>query len=231
MDFVEAYPLSVYLSALPFVPINSALYRAFHDKHNFPFIAGGYEKSWSPLLMIFSAHDSESVMTSVAFSPDKQRVACGLSGGVIRIWDLTNNHNPVPVSKINTCGDSVNALAFSADGNRIVYGSRDGKIGVWDIISEVEHSSPFDTLYGAIGGVTWVATSPDGLTVIAGPQTGGLKVWELASGVEVMFLSGSDAAGGSIAALSFDGSRLLYGSHGGDIIVFSFPSGLKDYVT
>jgi WD40 repeat protein len=229
MDFIEAYPISVYLSALPFVPIKSALYRAFHDKHNFPFIAGGYEKSWSPLLMLISAHDSESIMTSVAFSPDKQRVACGLSGGVIRIWDLTNN--PVPISKINTRGDCVKALAFSADGNRIICGSENGKIGVWDIISEVELFSPFDTLYGAVGGVAWVATSPDGLTVIAGPQTGGLKVWELASGVEVTFLSDFDATDASIAALSFNGSRLLYGSHDGDIIVFSFPSGSKDYVT
>jgi WD40 repeat protein len=89
MDFTEVYPPSVYLSALPFTPINSALYRMFHDKDHFPSIAGGYEKSWSHLLMTFSAHDSDSVMLSVTFCPDKQRVACGFSHGVIRIWDLT----------------------------------------------------------------------------------------------------------------------------------------------
>jgi WD40 repeat protein len=229
MDFTEAYPLSVYLSALPFAPVNSVIYHTFHDKHDFPSIAGGYEKSWSPLLTVFSAHDSDSIVASVAFSPDKQHVACGLSGGIIRIWDLAKN--PMPVSKLKTRGGDVQALAFSADGRSIIFGSQDGTIGVWDIVSEVELLSPLDTLYGAVGGIAWLSISPDCSMVIAGPLMGGLKVWNLTSGAEVTFLPDSDTARASVAALSFDGSRLLYGSYDGDLIIFGVPSGVKDYVT
>lgn len=224
MDFTEVYPLSVYLSALPFTPINSALYRAFHDKDNFPSIAGGYEKSWSPLLMTFSSHDSDSVMLSVAFYSDKQHLACGLSHGVIRIWDLTTS--PVAVSKLNAQGGDVKALAFSADGRNITSGSQDGIIRVWDVISGAELFSPLDTLYGGVGGVAWVAIFPSRLWVIAGPESGGLKIWDLESGADVTFLPNSDAMFASTAAVSPDGGRLLCGSNNGDVTIFVIPSGV-----
>lgn len=78
------------------------------------------------------AHDS--VVTSVAFSPDGCHVISGSDDATIQIWDVSLGKRaggPLFGHKIN-----VTAVAFSPDGSRIVSGSWDKTIRtIWDTSS------------------------------------------------------------------------------------------------
>jgi hypothetical protein len=54
---IEEHPLLVYLSALPFTPTTSPPYQIFHDVDLYPFISGGFQYSWSPLLLVVEHAD------------------------------------------------------------------------------------------------------------------------------------------------------------------------------
>ena len=129
MTSMEEHPLLIYLTALPFTPIDSILYKTFHDKETFPWIAGGFEKAWSPLQMQLRGH-LDGVL-SVAFSPDGTRIVSGSLDRSVRIWDVASGEEVCPPLLGHHL--SVTSVAYSPDGKQIVSASFDGTVGVWDV--------------------------------------------------------------------------------------------------
>jgi len=68
-----------------------------------------------------------------AVSPDAARVAAGVRGGVITVWDTATGE------KIELVGGHSNhylhALAFSRDGNSLASAAEDGKVQIWNPVS------------------------------------------------------------------------------------------------
>jgi WD40 repeat protein len=109
---IEEHPLLVYLTALPFTPINTLLYSTFVTD-DIPRIVGGFTQSWSPLLHMFQAH--ENAVWSLAYFPDGTRIATSSDNSVIRIWDVISGSEIIsPLA--GHVKDGVRCLAVSSDG-------------------------------------------------------------------------------------------------------------------
>jgi WD40 repeat protein len=202
---MEEHPLLIYQTALPFTPVDSILYKTFHDKQLFPWIAGGFQKGWSSLQMQLCGH-SEGVL-SVAFSPDGTRIVSGSSDCSIRIWDFAFGGEVCPPLMGHTL--SVTSVAYSPDGKQIVSSAFDGTVGLWDArTGAVLHMRPVEASW-----VNAVCFSPDGKRIISGSE----RPIEVALGPD--FIEPLRGRGGS-NLVAFDSND--YTSLGDDL------AGLKD---
>jgi WD40 repeat protein/tRNA A-37 threonylcarbamoyl transferase component Bud32 len=142
-----------------------------------------------------------SVVRSVAFSPDGQRLASASNDQTVKFWDTTTGKELLSL-KGHT--GPVFGVAFSPDGQRLASaGGMDRMVKLWDTATGKE----LLTLKGHVSSVTSVAFSPDGQRLAsAGGST--VKLWETATGKELFTLKG---ASGSVA-FSPDGQRLASAS-------------------
>jgi WD40 repeat protein len=242
-DPIADHPLSVYYSALPFVPIHSTLFQTFHDRNIFSVVVAGFETSWSPLLRIIPGYPEPVV----AFSRDGTRVACGSFKKCldIRVLDLTSGLDVV--SPLHGEGNGITSLTFSHDGSRMVSGDRQGIITMWDAVSG---RKAFQLHAAHKYGVYLVEFSPDGQRFVSGSSNDGrgfstpsstnpdnllphfseLQVWDASSGIQLLHLN-------TAAPLAFspDGAQfvLVYGiniidvyeTSSGQLLATSLPSG------
>lgn len=181
-DSIEEHPLSVYYSALPFAPTTSAVYQMFHNNQIFPFIEGGFQKSWSPLLMVLSTHDD--LVLSVAFSPDGSRIVSGSRDMTIRVWDTVSGAQSLGPLRGHI--NEVSSVAFWPDGTKIVSGSDDRTVRVWDASAGRELCPP---LRGHKRSVTSVIVSPDGTRIASGSLDHTICIWQTTSTSDYKFLT------------------------------------------
>ena len=75
----------------------------------------------------------KSSVSTIAYSPDGQTIACGTYGNTIELWDVSRWENRKMI-KGHTKG--ISSLVFSPDGQTLVSGSWDGTIQLWDAHTE-----------------------------------------------------------------------------------------------
>jgi WD40 repeat protein len=217
---IEEHPLLVYFSALPFAPINSTIYKKFHNVDTFPTIAGGYQQTWSPQLLVMGEHDG--FVRSVAFSPDGNSVASGSTDHTVRVWDATTGVQILPALH----GDNtlVYAVAFAPNGTRIISGSGSGAIRIWNSSTGSQICSP---LLGHEREVWAVAFSPDGTRIVSGSGDKTIRIWDASSGAEI--LPALRRHENSVRTVAFfpDGTRIVSGSDDHTIRVWDASSGLE----
>jgi WD40 repeat protein len=205
---IKEHPLLVYFGALPFAPINSAIYKQFCDAQLFPTISGGYQQSWSPLLLVLTGHSH--CVYSVAYSPDGKHIVSGSHDKTVRVWNGSSGFEIFPALRGHE--DAVLSVAFSPDGKRIISGSRDKTVRVWDAKSGVEILL---CLQGHEGAVCSVAISPDGTRFISGSADKTVRIWDAQLGVEI--LPALHGHGHVVMAVAFspDGTQIVSGSGDG----------------
>ena len=77
---------------------------------------------------------SNANATTLAFSPDRARVASGAEDGAVRVWDVSSG---ALVQTLPTGGPIV-ALSFAPDGRTLLAASVDKTVRIWEVGSYVE---------------------------------------------------------------------------------------------
>ena len=136
-------------------------------------------------------------VTSVAFSPDSQRIVTGSVDQTAKVWEAASGRE---LLTLKGHGNWVDCVAFSPDGQRIVTGSWDGTAKVWEAASGRE----LLTFRGHSDAIWSVAFSPDGQRIATASMDKTAKVWEAASGRVLLTLTEHSGEVDSVA-FSTDG--------------------------
>ena len=139
-------------------------------------------------------------VSSVAFSPDGQRLASGSHDQTVRIWDCATGKE---LFALNGHAGLVWSVAFSPDGQRLASGSHDQTVKIWDSATGKE----LFALKGHAGAVRSVAFSPDGQRLASGSQDQTVKIWDCVTRKKLFALKGHAGQVTSVA-FSADGQRL-----------------------
>jgi WD40 repeat protein/energy-coupling factor transporter ATP-binding protein EcfA2 len=143
-------------------------------------------------------------VTSVAFSPDGDKVVTGSSDGIARVWNAGGRWDPI---LLREHGGIVASVSFSPDGRKVATGSWDHTARVWNADGNGESI----VLRGHSGSVYSVAFSPDGHKLVTGSEDTTARVWNADGSGESIVLRGHH---GGIYAVAFsaDGQRVATGS-------------------
>jgi energy-coupling factor transporter ATP-binding protein EcfA2 len=117
-------------------------------------------------------------LTRVAFSPDGRTLATASVDGISRLWDISNPHQPHPLSTLTGHTAEVWSVAFSPDGRTLATGSTDTTARLWDI-RDPRLPLPLSTLTGHTNAIWSVAFSADGHTLATGSDDGISRLWDL----------------------------------------------------
>ncbi|HLW02374.1 MAG TPA: WD40 repeat domain-containing protein [Ktedonobacterales bacterium] len=133
------------------------------------------------LLLDYRGHTDH--VTSVAWSPDGQRIASASKDGTVQVWDTaTGGH----VLTYPGDGSWVWTVAWSPDGKLIASGNFSGAVEVWDAATGAQ-------VYTYHGHTSWVyalAWSPDGKRIASGDKDGTVQVWDATTGANVVTYRG-----------------------------------------
>jgi WD40 repeat protein len=114
----------------------------------------------------------ESIVWSVAFSPDSRWLVSTHGDGAILVWDVAEREL---VANLREHSGGVRAVAFSPDGKRVATASADNSVIIWN----TENSQKEAVLNGHQTRVTGVAFSSDGQWLASADQSGVVIRWDV----------------------------------------------------
>ncbi len=115
--------------------------------------------------------------TTVAWSPDGQRLVSGNINGLAEVWDVETNGR-IANAKLHVA--RINAISWSPDGRRVASASDDGEISVWDP-SNGEELLKLDYIQANLTHLKW---SLDGHRLAAAAANGEIHLWDANGGFD-----------------------------------------------
>lgn len=158
-------------------------------------------------------------VTTIAFSPDGERIASGSFDGVL-FWSITSDQAISSLSLGHT--EAVTQVSFSPDSKFIVSASHDKSLRIWN----AGNGQPLGLTLRGHGGSVWSAAfSPDGLRIVSGSADKTLRVWDASSGR--LLLPPILGHFGDVRAVAFspDGHRIVSASTDGTLRLWDAISG------
>jgi ankyrin repeat protein len=154
------------------------------------------------------------------FSPDRTRLATGVVGRTIRVWNVESGEC---LAQLAGHSERVWGLAWSRDGQQILSGAWDNTARLWD----VRTGKCLRVLEGHSGFVRAVEFSADGRRAISAGgdrRDRSVRVWDLDTGECLQVLEGH-TEGAYCALLASDGRRAVSGSRDGTVRVWDIGTG------
>ncbi|KZP30866.1 WD40 repeat-like protein [Athelia psychrophila] len=209
----------IYISAIAFAPSASILKLQYSSIiKNTLRVETGAKKNWPACEQVIEAHTS--IVTSVAFSPNGDRIASGSQDKTIRIWDARTGKLVAGPFEGHT--GLVISVTFSPGGERVASGSGDKTIRIWDAHTGELIAGPFT---GHEDDVTSVAFSPDGERVVSGSLDKTVRIWDACTGELVAGPFDEHADDVTSVAFSPSGERVASGSCDNTIRIWDARTG------
>jgi dipeptidyl aminopeptidase/acylaminoacyl peptidase len=123
---------------------------------------------------LFTLTNHTDGVSSVAFSPNGQRIVTGSGDKTAKVWEASSGKYLLTLTGHRSW---IMSVAFSPDGRRIVTGCWDATAKVW----EADSGNELLTLKGHGGPVWSVAFSPDGQRIVTGSGDQTARVREVAT--------------------------------------------------
>ncbi|KAJ7366048.1 WD40-repeat-containing domain protein, partial [Mycena albidolilacea] len=176
----------IYISALPFSPQASLVYKQFASSLPQTLCwTGPLGGNWPGLLKVLHGHTEP--LRSVAFSPDGKQIVSSSLDQTLRVWD---SETGTEVMHIKHPSDMSN-VAFSPDGRHLVSVSNDA-LQVWNSQTGVPIGGPFgESPESAV-------FSPDGKWLACGSKTN-VQVWDPMTSKMLGLLEGHTESVNSVA--------------------------------
>jgi WD40 repeat protein len=148
--------------------------------------------------------EPEGGLTSLALTPDGNRVVAGRKDGAVVVWDLDAG-DPIVLEGHR---DEVRSVAVSPDGALLASGSIDRTVRIWDLAS----GAPLEVLEAHSLPVRSVAFGSEGVLASGGADAF-VFLWRLETGDSI----GRFVQGGPVEAVSFDrdGHSIVVGGEAG----------------
>jgi WD40 repeat protein len=186
-------------------------------------LSGGFDKTlklWEPVsgkclkTIVCGTAGADDVFSS-AVNPSGTRALSGHRDGQIRLWHLKTG---LCLATLKGHSAIVYSVQITPDGRFAVSGSEDRTVKVWDL----EAGTCVGTLEGHADLVLSVAISPDSaLIASAGFTDHTVRLWDWKSGTCLHVIEKVDRWSPISVAFSPDGSRLVAGTAGSLIYVYS----------
>jgi WD40 repeat protein len=161
----------------------------------------------------------QSLIQSLAFSPDGRLLVSGGYDHVVRVWDTNTGRE---LTTLTGHSAPINDVVFSSDGQRIASGALEGKARIWDLDLDREQV----ILSGHKDGTWELAFSPDGRRLVSASGDKTVKVWNVSTAKEIMTLSGHED---QVLAVAFspDGKHIASGGKDEAIRIWDAASGAE----
>ncbi|KAE9405675.1 hypothetical protein BT96DRAFT_314240 [Gymnopus androsaceus JB14] len=209
----------IYISALPFSPIKSMIWRNFAGSHpNKLSLDIGQQTDWPAIQLVLAGH--AEFVESVAISSDGKRVVSGSYDKTIRIWNAETGEQVVKPILGHTSW--VRSVGFSSDGKRVVSGSDDNTIRIWNAETGEQVVEP---ILGHTNSVTSVGFSSDGKRVVSGSHDETIRIWNAETGEQVVEPILGHTNSVTSVGFSSDGKRVVSGSHDKTIRIWNAETG------
>ena len=163
---IEKHSFEIYESSLVWIPMKSLIRNVYSTEvSRVPRVIVGLPEWWGSAELYMQ---KGSIVNSVAFSQDGNRVVSGSNDNTIRIWNVTTGEVEAELKGHTGC---VISVVFARNGSRVVSRSCDRTVQIWDtMVDEVEATK----LKGHTNWVTSVALAHDGSQVVSGSDD---KIW------------------------------------------------------
>jgi RNA polymerase sigma factor (sigma-70 family) len=145
----------------------------------------------------------EKYVYSLAISPDGARLATGVGGDTVRVWETATGKEKAACKGRHQ--GRIWAVAFSPDGKLVAGGSEGSSIQLWDAASGAART-PAD---GPESWVCFARFSADGRSVLSASLDGWVRRWDIATAKPTSAFRVGDYSGSH--ALSPDGRMLATG--------------------
>jgi serine/threonine protein kinase/Tol biopolymer transport system component len=157
-------------------------------------------------------YNTNSFVTSAAFSPDDKTLAVGDGDDRTYLWDVATHRITATLRDPGTGPQpAVNSVAFSPDGQTLAVGDDNGSTYLWNVATRSITATL--TNPGRKGGVGQVAFSPDGQTLAVPEADGSTYLWDVATGQLTAKLTDTGGSDPEVnwVAFSPDGQTLAAG--------------------
>ncbi|MEE2686008.1 MAG: WD40 repeat domain-containing protein [Planctomycetota bacterium] len=153
----------------------------------------------------FAGH--AGIVTSLAISPDKTRLASGSADKTVRLWTIANAAAEPVVLEGHAA--TVGAVAFAANGTDLFSGAADNSIRQWKVADGTE----VRVIAGHTGAIS--AFEVAGTTLVSSSADATVRLWNTASGAAIRSINHGAAV--TSLGLAADGSRIA--SVGADKVI------------